>query len=304
MFNPALLNKFRDLFAKNFSPSQKTRINRFSFLLATVGEGDTDYALEMLKTSADGLTDEEAAHRLAKNGRNEIAHEKPPAWWMQLLSCFTNTFVVILLILGVVSYFTDDKIGALIIGIMVGVSVILRFWQEFRSTRAAENLKAMVRTTATVSRITLELREGTLGHRVVTRREIPMQELVQGDVIHLSAGDMIPADVRLLSSKDLFVSQSALTGESLPVEKYDTLGNVMEKSARPGNPGEAGNPIDSATLCFLGTNIVSGAATAVVVGTGSQTMFGSLAKNVLGQRALTSFDKGVNSVSWLLIRFM
>ena len=123
-----------------------------------------------------------------------------------------------------------------------------------------------------------------------------------GDLILLSAGDMIPADVRLLASKDLFVSQSGLTGEAMPVEKYDTLAGVVEKSATAA-PAD-GSPLERSNLCFLGTNIVSGSGTAVVVATGDQTYFGSLAKSVLGKRALTSFDKGINSVTWLLIRFI
>lgn len=296
-----MIAELKSFVSDRLTGRQKPRANQFSLLLSLVAEEDADYALATLEATERGLTDAEAAKRLAKHGRNEIAHEKPPAWWMQFLGCFKNTFVLVLVVLGLVSYFTGDRLGALIIGIMVGVSVVLRFWQEFRSTRAAERLKAMVRTTATVSRLVDA--EGD-GQPVSVKREVPMQELVPGDIIHLSAGDMIPADVRLLLSKDLFVSQSALTGESLPVEKYDTLGNVVQKTSDGSFLGQQQDLLDQGTVCFLGTNIVSGSATAVVVQTGANTMLGSLAKNVLGQRALTSFDKGVNSVSWLLVRFM
>lgn len=179
---------------------------------------------------------------------------------------------------------------------MVVVSGVLRFVQEYRSTQAAEKLKALVSTTATVKRRNRLDNPGE-------QREIPINELVPGDIIHLAAGDMIPADVRLLSSKDLFVSQAVLTGESLPVEKYDTLGAVVEKRADVVVQDQV-SFLDSPTICFMGTNVISGTAIAVVVATGDRTYFGSLAKNIVGKRVLTSFEQGVNRVSWLLIGFM
>ncbi len=172
----------------------------------------------------------------------------------------------------------------------------MRFIQEYRSGRAAEALKAMVRTTATVWR---RVSAGTSS----APREIPMRELVVGDIVQLSAGDMIPADLRLIESRDLFISQAVLTGEALPVEKYDTLGAISEKSAMATASQDA-DMLDLPSICFMGTNVVSGTATAVVVATGQRTYFGSLAKAIVGSRAQTSFDRGINSVSWLLIRFM
>jgi Mg2+-importing ATPase len=165
---------------------------------------------------------------------------------------------------------------------MVVVSVVMRFLQEYRSSKAADTLRRMVLTTATVSR------DGQ-------RCEVPFQDLVPGDIVHLSAGDMVPADVRLLSAKDVFVSQAALTGESLPVEKLEP---------EPGGSAAVTNALARPNLCFMGTNLVSGTATALVILTGARTQFGSLAKSVVNQRALTSFDKGVNRVTWVLIRFM
>ncbi|WP_156257284.1 HAD-IC family P-type ATPase, partial [Sandarakinorhabdus oryzae] len=129
------------------------------------------------------------------------------------------------------------------------------------------------------------------------------REIVAGDIVRLSAGDMIPADVRLIESRDLFVSQAVLTGEAIPVEKYDTLGSVAEKSAASVASSEM-NALDMPNVCFMGTNVVSGTATALVVATGARTYFGSLAKAIVGSRAQTAFDRGINSVSWLLIRFM
>ena len=130
-----------------------------------------------------------------------------------------------------------------------------------------------------------------------------MRDLVAGDIVQLSAGDMIPADIRLIESRDLFISQAVLTGEALPVEKYDTLGDVTQKSAST-LAADQSNLLDLPNICFMGTNVVSGRAKAVVVATGPRTYFGSLAKAIVGSRVQTAFDRGVNSVSWLLIRFM
>src|ERR1700730_789159 len=257
-----------------------------------------DKTLANLGCSRDGLVELDAIERLAKDGPNEVAHEKPPHWLVQLLVCFKNPFIIVLVTLAIIQYISspDDPRPIIIIGVMFAISVGLQFWQEYRSALAAEKLKALVRTTATVLR---RAGEGMPPQP----REIPIQELVAGDLVRLSAGDMIPADVRLISSRDLFVSQAALTGEALPVEKYDTLGSVVEKSAKGGH-AQDGGLLDLANVCFMGTNVVSGTATAIVVATGPRTYFGSLAKSIVGQRAQTSFDRGVNSVSWVLIRFM
>jgi Mg2+-importing ATPase len=175
---------------------------------------------------------------------------------------------------------------------MVLLSTLLRFWQEFRSNKAAEELKAMVRSTAAV------LRAG-----MARPHETPIATLVPGDIVHLSAGDMIPADVRLLTAKDLFISQAMLTGESIPVEKYPVpparAGKFRAASADPPR-----NPLELETTCFMGSNVVSGAATAVVAVTGNATYFGVMAKDIVGARPLTSFDKGISRVSWMLIRFI
>ncbi len=258
-----------------------------------------DECYTLLQSSDAGLTSAEARRRLRTDGFNEVAHERPPHWLRQLASAFNNPFIWVLFALATISYLSDpgDLKPVIIVSVMVGLSVGLRFWQEFRSSRAAEALKAMVRTTATVAR---------RDHPTSSPRqsEIPIRDLVVGDIVHLSAGDMVPADLRLVSSRDLFVSQAILTGESLPVEKYDTLGAVAEKSADAGPAPASSSPLDSANACFMGTNVVSGQATAMVVATGARTYFGSLARAVVGRRPPTAFDRGVNSVSWVLIRFM
>jgi Mg2+-importing ATPase len=255
-----------------------------------------EQVLWTLNSSKQGLVEDDAAARLKKFGKNEVSQEKPPTWYGQLLQSFNNPFVYILVGLAVVSYLTGDMKATIVLTSMVLISGVLRFVQEYRSTQAAEKLKKLVSTTATV------IRRKSLDNGG-ERREIPIKELVPGDIIHLAAGDMIPADVRLLSSKDLFVSQAVLTGESLPVEKYDTLSAVVEKRADLVVQDQL-SILDSPTICLMGTNVVSGTAVAVVVATGDRTYFGSLAKNITGKRALTSFEKGVNRVSWLLIGFM
>ncbi len=252
---------------------------------------DNDALLAGLDSTPAGLDEEQIAERLGRDGINEVSHEKPPHWSRQLLRAFKNPFIIVLLVLAGVQLFTDssDLTGPAIIAVMVGISVLLSFTQEYRSSKAAEKLKAMVRNTATVTR------RASDGHS--ERIEVPVGELVAGDIVHLAAGDMVPADLRLLHAKDLFISQAILTGESLPVEK-----------AAPGTHGavDAGhaNPLDLPTICYMGTNVVSGTAAAVVVATGPRSYLGSLAHSIVGQRVQTSFDRGVNSVSWLLIRFM
>ncbi|AVR06356.1 magnesium-translocating P-type ATPase [Burkholderia thailandensis] len=275
--------------------------------------------LANLRTSERGLTTSDARERLLRDGPNEIAHDKPPHWSRQLLASFNNPFVYVLLVLAAISFLTDiyfavpddrDYVKITILLSMVTISVLLRFVQEFRSLRAAEKLKAMVRTTATVQRRADDA-------SAPIKHDVPMRDVVVGDIVHLSAGDMIPADVRLIASRDLFISQAVLTGEALPVEKYDTLGAVAQKSADPASrhgggdagrhdrPSQGGSLLDLANACFMGTNVVSGTATAVVVATGGDTYFGALAKNVVSHKRIeTSFDRGVSSVSWLLIRFM
>jgi Mg2+-importing ATPase len=247
--------------------------------------------LEMLQTRADGLSAAEVKEHLLTYGLNEVSHEKAPAWYVQFIQAFINPFIGVLLILSIISLITDviiqapndrDYTTVAVIFTMVMLSAMLRFVQEFRSNQAAEKLKSMVKTTATVKRED----EG--------KQELDIKQLVPGDIIHLSAGDMIPADIRIMQSKDLFVSQAMLTGEALPVEKTEAANAKAAKIS----------PLELNNICFMGTNVVSGTAIAAVVNTGSNTYFGSLSKSLVGKRAETSFDKGVNSVSWLLIKFM
>ncbi|ASU36475.1 magnesium-translocating P-type ATPase [Mucilaginibacter xinganensis] len=253
--------------------------------------GDKSFVLSLLESCEQGLTATQVKDRCNTYGLNEVAHEKAPKWYMQFFEAFLNPFIGVLFLLAVISLITDIMIQApadrdyktvIVISIMVMLSVLLRFTQEYRSNKAAEKLKSMVKTTATILRKNQE------------KSELDIKHLVPGDIIQLSAGDMIPADIRILRSKDLFVSQAMLTGEALPVEKTDqTIHDADQQSL-----------LELSNSCFMGTNVVSGTALAVIVNTGSNTYFGSLSKTLVGKRAETSFDKGVNSVSWLLIRFM
>lgn len=272
--------------------------------LREIGRSAIDTVLQRLDTSWEGLSPMRSQMRLERYGLNAIAHEKPLPWYVQLLKTFQNPLAILLITLAILSLITGDGKAAVIITTMVVFSVVLRFSQEFRSSQAAEKLREMVRTTALVSRrdarkdvspALLQEYGITLHPQAATREEIPIKFLVPGDLIYLSAGDMIPADVRLIATRDLFVSQGALTGESLPVEKYATL---------PDSQALVSNPLELATLCFMGTNVVSGTGTAVVAETGSNTYLGSLAKTVVGQKTMTSFDRGVNDISLLLLRFM
>jgi Mg2+-importing ATPase len=271
---------------------QSTEFNTASALkIKEVAAQNKAVFLSTLQSHELGLSLAEVKERLNTYGLNEVAHEKAPKWYVQFFEAFLNPFIGVLIVLAIISLITDviiqaradrDYTTVIVISIMVILSAMLRFVQEFRSNQAAEKLKSMVKTTATVLRQQKE------------REEIDIKQLVPGDVILLSAGDMIPADVRIMQSKDLFVSQAILTGEALPVEKTDANNKKADKIS----------PLDLDNVCFMGTNVVSGTAHAIVVNTGSETYFGSLSKSLVGKRAETSFDKGVNSVSWLLIRFM
>jgi len=254
--------------------------------LAADSADAVDALLARLGSGAGGLSETQAEAIRARVGPNEVEHEKPLPWWRHLWHCYRNPFNLLLTLLALISWLTEDATATLVIGSMVLLSTLLRFWQEGRSNRAADALKAMVGNTATV------LRPGTAG--AALRVELPIRQLVPGDLILLSAGDMIPADCRVLGAKDLFVAQAAMTGESMPVEKF-----ALQRLR------EAANPLDLDNILFMGTNVVSGAATALVLGTGNASYFGALASRVTAtERAPTAFQAGVNRVSWLLIRFM
>src|SRR6202521_4250646 len=241
---------------------------------------DGEQLLRDLRTSLGGLTQAEAEERARTTGPNEVAQERKQGWPARLLKIIRNPLVILLTTLSAVSFLTGDARAGTVMAIMVALSVGLRFWQEARADAAAEKLKTMIHVTATVVR-----------DRVA--REMPLRDLVPGDIIKLAAGDMIPGDVRLLSSKDIFVSQGSLTGESLPVEKFHDA-QIKEESS----------PTELKNTCFMGTSVESGTATAAVVTTGVHTYLGSMARSITGERTETSFDQGLNRFTWLMMQFM
>ena len=272
--------------------------------LIAAAQSEQGALLISLESHEDGLSQAQSEHILANIGPNEIEHERPLSWWQQLWRCYHNPFNLLLTLLAAISYITDDNKAATVISLMVILSTTIRFWQDGKSTRAADKLKALVSNTATVIRRDVsedavpffEKYYGVhLSIKPAKKIEIPIKQLVPGDLIVLSAGDMIPADLRILSAKDLFVSQAAMTGESLPVEKFSHLKATTV----------VGNPLELENILFMGTNVISGSATALVIATGKQTYFGELAQRVMtADRAPTAFQAGINKVSWLLIRFM
>lgn len=266
------------------SPPKSPEAQRAPDLLRDAATKDVAETFQRLNTSAAGLTEEEAAERLEVFGPNEVAQERKNEWLHRLWLAVRNPLVVLLSILAIVTFATaedkSDYIGGGVMLAMVVLGVSLRFVQETRADNAAAKLKAMIKVTATALR----------GGQPV---EVPLQQLVPGDVVKLSAGDMIPGDVRLITAKDLFIIQATLTGESLPVEKIDA------PDARPNI-----SPIEHANLCFLGTSVESGTATAVIVATGAQTYFGKMAKSLTGTQVVTAFDRGIKKFVWLMITFM
>ncbi len=244
------------------------------------------------QTTPGGLTEEDIKIRLKIYGPNEIARERRDKLIVTFIKAFINPFIGVLMALAVVSLTIDVLLAApedrewtsvIVITTMVLLSALLRFYQEWKSGKASEALQKMVKNSATVYRDSIH--QG---------REVNISEIVRGDLVYLAAGDMVPADMRIIESKDLFVSQSSLTGESDAVEKYPEL---------KGNP-RTGSVVELQNICFMGSNVVSGSAIGVVFATGRSTYLGTIAKNIVGVRAQTSFDKGINNVSLLLIRFM
>jgi Mg2+-importing ATPase len=257
---------------------------RVSGKLVEATSRNADEVLRDLETSATGLSEEEAERRLEQYGPNTVAQERRQGRLILLGKALVNPLVVLLTLLAVVSLLTEDYSAAVVMTLMVVLGVVLRFVQEARADSAVAKLKAMISVTATV------VRDGKA-------HEVPLSHLVPGDLAKLSAGDMVPADVRLISCKDLFVIQGSLTGESFPVEKFETPENGKEN-------GKPKSSLELRNVCFLGTSVESGTANAVVVTTGLNTYLGGMASTLASQRVQTSFDKGVTKFTWLMIRFM
>jgi Mg2+-importing ATPase len=241
---------------------------------------DGDALLQSLHTTPEGLAQAEAEARARTAGPNEVAQERRRGWFIRLLIILRNPLVILLAALSSISFATGDARAGIVMACMVVLSATLRFVQEARADAAAAKLKAMIHVTANV------FRDGKA-------QEMPLRDLVPGDIINLNAGDMIPGDVRVLSAKDLFVSQGTLTGESYPVEKF-----------HDSDPKASNSPIDLKNICFMGTSVESGTATAVVVVTGVNTYLGTMAGSITEEAPPTSFDRGLSRFTWLMIQLM
>ena len=256
--------------------------------LISAAKADIKALMESYGNTENGFDEEKVELMRDEYGVNIISQHKKDSLFKRLIEAFVNPFTVVLFLLAAISAFTDivfasekDFTAVVIVISMITISGILRFVQETRSNNASEQLKAMINTTTSV------MRDGQ-------RIEIPLDEVVVGDIVNLAAGDMIPADVRIISSKDLFVSQSSLTGESDPVEKTGAALQFNHNS-----------PLELNNLAFMGSNVVSGGASCITVAIGDDTFFGAIAQTLQqDKKVVTSFEKGVNSVSWVLIRFM
>jgi Mg2+-importing ATPase len=261
---------------------------RKRLLKAAGRKGDT--LLIRYDNSAAGYDEDDVQEMREEYGVNIITKQKEDSLIKHFAGAFINPFTIVLFALAVIALVTEDYPAVIIVLSMVLISGLLRFFQELRSGNAAKRLSEMVETTASAAR---KFKDKESGETFSQKKEIPMDEIVVGDVVYLAAGDMVPADVRIIQARDLFVSQSALTGESEPVEKF------AQTVTRTGN-----NPLELNNLAFMGTNVISGSATALVITVGDDTVLGSIAQQLQTKKAPTSFDKGVNSVSWVLIRFM
>lgn len=272
-----------------------------SAVLLAVAADNVDAALARLQSRSAGLTSLEAAARLQQVGPNVVAHTARRGIVARFLKLLASPLSLLLLGLAIINFATGEAWGAIVIAGMVVLSSLLAFVQEHRSDLAAEKLRAMVRTTVSVMRNDANI--GNVGNVGNDRNngsdggasqvvDLPLEQIVPGDVVRLSVGAIVPADVRILSSRDLFVSQAALTGESMPVEKL--------AQAVPANVP----PLELGNVAFMGCTVLSGSATALVIATGGRTCFGQIADDLAGARELTSFDLGVNKFVWLMIRVM
>lgn len=232
-----------------------------------------------------GLEEASVEFKRGRYGYNDVNTLKPPSWIHQLLKCIANPFNVLLFVLAGISYLTRDLESMSLMIIMAVMGILISFFQEFRSEREAEKLKAMVQTTTTVRR-----RMGDNGESIFL--DIPIKQVVPGDIVRLSAGDMVPADLRLIYSRDLFINQSVLTGEALPVEKSETY--LPSESSALSQPN----------LCFMGSNVISGTAQGLVVATGKRTYLGALTRSLDVPPPPSSFELGIKSISWLIVRFV
>ena len=233
-----------------------------------------------LNSSPQGLSLEQWQLNYQKYGKNNLAIEKREWLIIRFLRLFLSPLSILLIVLSLASYLTGESRGAVLIALMVFLSTTLTFAQEYKSNNAAQKLKALVSTKVLVCRVGAEI-------------EVDLDQIVPGDVVRLSVGDLIPADVRVISSKDLFVNQASLTGESMPTEKSYLC---LDKNAN--------SSFDWSNLAYMGSHVVSGMGDALVLKTGDSSFFGEIARQTTTQIKQSSFDKGITQFTWLMIRIM
>ena len=249
---------------------------------------DKDEFLKKFEIDQKGLTENEVDQNLKKYGKNEVKQAKPKKWYHYFSQSFFSPFNSILLGIVLILFYTDVFLpenpsfaNIIVIIVLVVVSTLLEFTEEYKSNKAAQKLKELVETTTTV------IRDGK-------KIDIPLKMVTVGDIVYLSAGSMIPADLRIIEAKDLYVGQSSLTGES----------DSVKKVVNTENEEEIESILDLDNICFMGTNVISGSAKGVVIKVGDSTYFGKIAKSVSPNKPKTSFQKGIENISRLLIRFM
>ncbi len=268
---------------------EKKKLKRNSVNYELMAKKTVDNLFETFQSSNRGLSFEQAENQRAKYGDNKIAYGKKMPLFIEALKAYITPFTLVLIGLGITSFVTDvviaspeerDFFGSGIIFAMVLISGTMTLIQSVRSNQAAEKLKSLVKVTATVKRENQYV-------------EIPMSEIVCGDIVKLAAGDMIPADMRLVNTKDLFISQSALTGESYPVEKRaEAL--ITKRNTETSYEN----------MVYMGSNVVSGSAKGIVIATGNQTLFGNIAESLASTPVKTSFETGIKKTSFVFIKFM
>lgn len=246
---------------------------------------DVQHTLKRFHTSNQGLRSDEAKKRLKENGNNIIVNQKKKRWYHFLIKSILDPFIIVLLILSFSTYIiatsNTDYVGSFIILIIAFISTLIRFTQEYHSHLSALKLKGLIKTRANVRRGSQNL------------KEVDVEKLVLGDIVHLSAGSIIPSDCRIIECKDLFISQALFTGESMPIEKHV---DYIEST----NKGIA----DISNICLMGSTVISGSAVVVVINSGTKNYIGLVASSIKEEKEETNFDRGVKSVSYTLIKYM
>ncbi|MEI6178623.1 MAG: magnesium-translocating P-type ATPase, partial [Verrucomicrobiota bacterium] len=279
MFRTALEKIHPAVFLKA-AQTELSKISEQQQTLVDICALSAEAALKRLEVTEAGLNETQVESAQAIHGPNDLGAQKSVGLMVELAERCRNPLVIQLLVICLVSLVMGDLRSAVVVGAMVVLSVVLAYVQEHRSSKAVERLQGMVSANCIV------VREGK-------ETDLPISQVVPGDIVVLQAGSLIPADMRLISAKDFFVSQSSLTGESMPVEKHADPATATGRGV-----------IELPNACFQGGNVLSGTARGVVVNTGRMTQFGSISEKLSGQRVQTSFDRGIAGFTWLMIRFM